>query len=53
MYIFQTIIFTQGPNHNSLKLDVEELTVLTVYVEYNNTSHQITMKDPRSPDLER
>ena len=42
----------QGPNHNILALDRGDSAALTVYVKNNDDKpHQITLKDPRGPNL--
>jgi len=52
VYLLDDDFTTHGPNHNILALGKGESAILTVYVKNNDDKpHQITLKDPRGPDL--
>ena len=52
VYFLADDFTAQGPNHNILALDRGESATLSVYVKNNDDKpHQITLKDPRGPNL--
>ena len=52
VYLSSDDFTAQGPNHNILALNRGESATITVYVKnYDDKPHQITLKDPRGPNL--